>query len=161
MKALKFVVAYVLLRSAADLADHWIQTDHQAKNKGWHNGDVEHRKSTGMVEATTVIEHTSAEGRKACAAHVASYVGTQAAALVVGSKVTGIKFNTKYIVAALAVSGVTHYVADRRAPLRKVAEATGKGNFVRMTDFGMNGAYCLDQAWHHTFETIAAVVASA
>ncbi|MEU8511618.1 hypothetical protein AB0C76_08535 [Kitasatospora sp. NPDC048722] len=63
--------------------------------------------------------------------------------------------------AALALSAVTHYIADRREPLRRLADATGKGRFVRLADHGMNGAYALDQAWHHAAETVAALIASA
>jgi len=127
---------YAALRTAADLADHWIQTDRQARVKGTNGGD----------------------GRKACAAHVASYTATQAVALMAASRASGIRLNGRALTAALALSAVTHYVADRRTPLKRLADLTGKGVFVRLADHGMNGAYCLDQAWHHTFEAVAAVV---
>jgi hypothetical protein len=133
------------MRAAADVADHWVQSEHQAGNKHWRDSDA---------------GHTSAEGRKACAAHVASYVGTQAVALVVGSKVLGVNLSARSLVTALTISGVTHYVADRRFPLVKVADIARKQVFVRVTENGMNGRYCLDQAWHHAFETVAAVAST-
>ena len=144
-RAARFAVSYALLRAAADVADHWIQTDHQAANKGQHD------HNDGQ---------SSAAGRRACAAHVATYTATQAGALLAGSHVLGVRLRPGPVVAALALSAVTHYVADRREPLRRLADATGKSRFVRLADHGMNGAYCLDQAWHHAFETAAAVIAS-
>ncbi|WP_371480553.1 hypothetical protein [Kitasatospora sp. NBC_00315] len=145
-RAARFAASYALFRAAADVADHWIQSDHQATVKG------QHYHTDGQ---------SSAAGRRACAAHVAAYTATQAGALLLGSHVLGIRLKPGPVVAALAVSAVTHYVADRREPLRRLADATGKSAFVRLADHGMNGAYCLDQAWHHAFETAAAVIASA
>ncbi|MET9612958.1 hypothetical protein [Kitasatospora indigofera] len=144
-RAARFAAAYALLRAAADVADHWIQSDHQARVKGQHD------HNDGQ---------SSAAGRRACAAHVATYTATQGAALLLGSRVLGVRLRPGPVVAALALSAVTHYVADRREPLRRLADATGKANFVRLADHGLNGAYALDQAWHHAFETAAAVIAS-
>ncbi|WP_035800539.1 hypothetical protein [Kitasatospora mediocidica] len=145
-RAARFAAAYALLRAAADVADHWIQSDHQARVKGQHD----HTEG-----------QSSAAGRRACAAHVATYTATQAAALLGGTALLGIRLRPGPVAAALMLSAVTHYVADRRDPLRKLADATGKANFVRLTDHGMNGAYALDQAWHHAFETAAVLIASA
>ncbi|WP_457029245.1 hypothetical protein [Kitasatospora sp. P5_F3] len=146
VRAARFAAAYALLRAAGDLADHWVQTDHQASNKGQHD------HNDGQ---------SCAAGRRACAAHVATYTATQTAALLIGSRVLGVRLRPGPVAVALALSAVTHYAADRREPLRRLADATGKANFVRLTDFGMNGAYALDQAFHHTFETAAALIASA
>ncbi|MFJ6617417.1 hypothetical protein ACIQOW_07540 [Kitasatospora sp. NPDC091335] len=158
VRAARFAAAYALLRAAADVADHWIQTDHQARIKGaTDRPPVVDTDETGWVTAV----HRAADGRLACAAHVASYTATQAAALLAGSRLLGVRLRPGPVAAALALSAVTHYVADRREPLRRLADATGKSNFVRLTDHGMNGAYALDQAWHHAFETVAAIVASA
>ncbi|GAA2810067.1 hypothetical protein GCM10010441_38380 [Kitasatospora paracochleata] len=145
-RAARFAAAYALLRSAADVADHWVQTDHQARTKGQHD----HHEG-----------QSSAAGRRACAAHVATYTATQAAALIAGPRLLGVRLRPGPVAAALALSAVTHYVADRREPLRRLADATGSGPFYRLTDFGMNGAYALDQAFHHAFETCAALIASA
>src|SRR5256885_16927252 len=65
----------------------------------------------------------------------------------------------------LAVSAVTHYIADRRTPLLRLAEAmqpvTGKADFYRLgapregrddnPSLG-TGAYALDQSWHYRSE---------
>ncbi|MEU9132825.1 hypothetical protein AB0D08_32760 [Kitasatospora sp. NPDC048540] len=145
-RAARFAAAYALLRAAADVADHWIQTDHQAATKGQHDHNP---------------GQSSAAGRRACTAHVATYTATQATALLLGTRVLGVRLRPGPIAAALTVSAVTHYIADRREPLRRLADATGSRAFVRLADHGMNGAYCLDQAWHHAFETAAALIASA
>lgn len=146
--AARFAASYALLRAAADVADHWVQSDHQAANKGWHDGDQDKDGHT----------HTSAEGRAACLAHIASYTATQGAALLIGSKVLGMRLRPGRAAAALAVSAATHYIADRRQPLKDLAGATGKSKFYGLADFGMNGAYALDQAWHHGWETAAALL---
>lgn len=159
--AAQVALNYAALRAAADLADHWIQTDHQARCKGWHDGDqvlIEARP--GDLEPDVVRVRGNRPGQKACAAHVASYVATQGVALILASAVSGRRLSFGGLTAGLALSGATHYIADRRRPLRWVAERTGKAKFVGLADHGMNGAYLLDQAWHHTFETIAAVVAA-
>ncbi|MFD9692325.1 hypothetical protein ACFWXO_41930 [Kitasatospora sp. NPDC059088] len=143
--AVRFAASYALLRAAADVADHWIQTDHQATTKGQHDNDGQ----------------SSAAGRRACAAHVATYTATQAVVLLAGTRLLDVRLRPASVAAALALSAVTHYIADRREPLRRLADATGKARFVRLADHGMNGAYCLDQAWHHAAETVAAVIASA
>ncbi|MFF0389361.1 hypothetical protein ACFYS8_11785 [Kitasatospora sp. NPDC004615] len=145
-RAARFAASYALLRAAADVADHWVQTDHQAGTKGQHdhNGG-----------------QSSAAGRAACAAHVATYTATQALVLLAGSRLLGFRLRPGRVAVALALSAVTHYVADRREPLRRLADATGSGPFYRLTDHGMNGAYALDQAFHHAFETAAALIVSA
>ncbi|MFI8083803.1 hypothetical protein ACIF6L_23730 [Kitasatospora sp. NPDC086009] len=145
-RAARFAASYALIRAAADVADHWIQTDHQATTKGQHD------HNDGQ---------SSAVGRRACAAHVAAYTAAQGAVLLAGTRLLGIRLRPIPVAAALALSAVTHYVADRREPLRTLADATGKSRFVRLADHGMNGAYALDQAWHHAFETCAALIATA
>lgn len=135
---------YALTRAASDVADHWVQSDHQAAHKG----------KPGW------------EGRRNCAAHVLTYVGTQALVVGVGARILGIRITPGRAAAALAVSAVTHYIADRRTPLRKAADAVARlqgapeSAFVRLADHGMSGAYALDGAWHHAAELIAVTVAT-
>ncbi|MBC9730983.1 hypothetical protein [Streptomyces sp. TRM68367] len=45
-RATRFAAAYALLRMAADLGDHWIQSDHQAVTKGQHD-ENEGQSTTG------------------------------------------------------------------------------------------------------------------
>ncbi|MEU1674831.1 transcriptional regulator [Streptomyces roseifaciens] len=131
-----YPAVYALFRAAADLGDHWVQSDHQARHKAL----------------------PGAEGHRALAGHVASYVATQAAALVIGNRLLGLGLRPRHMAAALAFSGATHYFLDRRWPVRRMAEITGKGGFY---DLGgpLGGAYALDQAGHHLAEAVAAYLA--
>ncbi|MFF2074624.1 transcriptional regulator [Kitasatospora sp. NPDC058162] len=162
VRAARFAASYALLRAAGDVADHFVQTCHQAATKGHHDHNP---------------GQSSAAGRRACAAHVATYTATQAAVLLAGTRLLGVRLRPAPVTAALALSAVTHYVADRREPLRRLADAVGIGDFYALGTPGHpaypttrngkyaptlgTGAYALDQAWHHAFETIAALIASA
>lgn len=131
-----YAAAYALLRTAADVADHWVQTHDQACDKA----------KPGI------------KGHRALAGHVASYVATQGVALVVGNRVLGLGLKGRNIATALALSGATHYFIDRRWPVRKAAKSLKKTNF---HDLGgpLGGAYLLDQSAHHLVEAIAAYLA--
>jgi len=65
------------------------------------------------------------------------------------------------------VSAVTHYVADRRTPLRWLAEHTGSRGFWTMgaprpghddNPQLYTGAYSLDQSWHYLWLLVAALI---
>lgn len=133
---------FAALFAAHMVADHWVQTSAQARDKslpGW-------------------------PGRLACLAHVATYLITQALAL--GALVAlGANLHPAWTLAGLAVSGVTHYVADRRVPLRRLAEMVGRGEFwvVGTPAAGQapclgTGAYALDQSWHIGWIFVSALV---
>lgn len=151
--------AYAAFRAAAHVADHIFQTGHQAA----------HKADPGL------------SGHRAMAGHVASYVGTQAVALVAAQLATGARLRPGRLAAALAVSGATHWFIDRRWPVRKMSEALGKTGCKRDglcaepehapdgsdCDGGfhalggpLGGAYIMDQALHHACEAVAAAVAA-
>lgn len=44
--------------------------------------------------------------------------------------------------------------------LEKIATKTGNASFYKLADFGMNGAFHLDNSWHHGWETVAALIAT-
>lgn len=136
-QAARFAATYALMRAAADLADHWIQSDFQARHKA----------------------APSPAGHRTLAGHIATYVGTQAAALYAGNRLLGLGLKPSRMAAALAISGATHYLIDRRWPVKRLAEATGKSSFYELGG-PLGGAYRLDQAAHHAAETIAAAVAA-
>lgn len=155
-----FATAYALLRVAADYADHWGQSDRDAQTKGATDTAPVVYEDEKTGEKTTV---GTRGGRRACASHVLQYTATQGLVLVAGSRALGIRLHPAAVAGALAVSGLTHYAADRRVPgglLHRLAKASGKERFYKLADFGMNGAYCLDQAYHHSFETLAALIAT-
>ncbi|MFI9365985.1 hypothetical protein ACIG5E_33780 [Kitasatospora sp. NPDC053057] len=152
-RAARFAAAYALLRAGADVGDHLVQSDHCARTKG--------ATDAAPVTGDDGTVHGTAAGRRACAIHCLTYSATQAAALVLGARALGLRLHPGQVAAALAISGLTHYAIDRRVPgglLQRFADAIGKGNFYRLADHGMNGAYCMDGAVHHAFETVAAAV---
>ncbi|MFF2123455.1 hypothetical protein ACFVXH_39625 [Kitasatospora sp. NPDC058184] len=152
-RAARFAAAYALLRAGADAGDHLVQSDHCARTKG--------ATDDSPVTGDDGTIHGTAAGRRACALHCLTYTATQAAALLLGARALGLRLRPGQVAAALAVSGLTHYAIDRRVPgglLQRFADATGKGDFYRLADHGMNGAYCMDGAVHHACETIAAAV---
>ncbi|MCY0961481.1 hypothetical protein [Streptomyces sp. H27-H5] len=160
-RAATFAAVLGLARAAAALGDHWIQTDYCAQVKRATDA-APVRYEDEKTEATT--EHGTADGRRACAWHCLTYSSTQALAVTAGARVLGIRLHPAAALAGLAISGLTHYAADRRVPgglLQAIAERTGKGRFYALASHGLNGAYLLDASYHHACETVAALVATA
>jgi hypothetical protein len=91
----EFAAIAIALYVGHHVGDYWVQTDHQAKHKGL----------------------PGAEGRWACVMHVASYIITQAVMMwIVRAVVIPNDQEPSYLggMAGLLISGVTHYLADRR-----------------------------------------------
>ena len=127
---------FAALYAAHQVADHWVQTEQQAATKG----------------------QPGWPGRVACLTHCATYTATAFAALAALYWATGTTGPAWRLGAGLAGSAVTHYIADRRTPLRRIADAVGRGGFYRVAGNGINGAYLLDQSWHVGWLFIAALV---
>ena len=117
-------------------ADYWVQTSHQAAHKG----------SPGWA------------GRWACAKHVATYTATLAVPQAGVAWWQGQAQRPRRVAAGLAVSAVTHYWADRRTTLARLAERFGLGGFYRAGTGLASGAAHLDQAWHWVWLGVAALV---
>ncbi|MGC4891102.1 DUF3307 domain-containing protein [Micromonospora sp. DT227] len=135
MGAADFTAVFAALYAGHQVADHWIQTQHQADHKGL----------PGWV------------GRWNCVKHVVTYGATQLAALALVAAVAGLPLNPWTLTAGMAVNLASHYIADRRTPLFRLALATGSARFWRLgaprPDRDDNpslgtGAYALDQSWH-------------
>ncbi len=143
--AVTFAVVLPALLVAHNVADHWIQTDHQASAKG----------GSGWA------------GRLACARHVATY--TAATAFTVGLLMALhlVEVSVAGFVAGQLVSAVTHYWADRRTTLAKLAAALGSAAFHQLgkprpgrddnPSLG-TGAYALDQSWHWLWLLVASLL---
>ncbi|GAA4453049.1 DUF3307 domain-containing protein [Phytohabitans houttuyneae] len=130
-----FGAVFAALYAAHQVADHWIQTQWQADTKG----------KTGWL------------ANLACAAHVATYTLTGVFALFALAAATGWRPDPWHLVIGMSISAVTHYIADRRTPLFRLACALGSGRFWTLgaprPDRDDNpslgtGAYALDQSWH-------------
>ncbi|MGW4467451.1 DUF3307 domain-containing protein [Micromonospora sp. NPDC004704] len=136
---------FAALYAAHMVADHWVQTDWQACTKGLPGWS----------------------GRIACIAHVTGYTLTSIVALALLGAVTGWVPNGYALLVGLLVSAVTHYIADRRTPLRRLAVLVGA---VKFHDLGRprpgrddnpslgTGAYALDQSWHIGWLYVAALI---
>ncbi|MFE9360328.1 hypothetical protein ACFYPB_40525 [Streptomyces olivaceoviridis] len=159
--AATFAALLGLTRTGSKLGDFWIQSDFCARVKGASDEAPVTYEDPCTSEKTT---HGTADGRKACLHHCLTYTATQAIVAGLGARVLGIRVHPGAAAAALALSFGTHYIADRRVPgkgvLERLAIKTGKGSFYKLADFGMNGAFHLDSAWHHGWETIAALIAT-
>ncbi|KXK58522.1 hypothetical protein AWW66_29260 [Micromonospora rosaria] len=131
-----FAAVFATLYAAHQVGDHWIQSQHQATCKG----------APGW------------SGRIACIAHVVTYTATAAAALTVVGVLLGLSLPVGQTVAGLLVSAVSHYVIDRRVPLRRLADWLGKDP--TWLERG-GGLYALDQSAHVGFLFAAALVVAA
>lgn len=118
-----FAVVSPALFGAHYIADYWLQTQRQADMKG----------TPGWA------------GRIACASHVTVYTITSLVALYAAASASDLQLHWPAVAAGLAVSAVTHYIADRRTPLRWLADRMGKSS-EWMDNHG--GLAHLDQAWH-------------
>ncbi|ASO21540.1 hypothetical protein FHR81_003183 [Actinoalloteichus hoggarensis] len=134
-RAAVFAATFAVLFAAHQVADYWVQTDDQARNKG----------------------EPGSSGRRACAGHVASYTAVTAGALEIANAVLGLRVPVAGRVAVQAVSAATHYAADRREHglMMQFARRCGKGAYL---DNG--GAAPMDQAWHIASLAVAAGVAA-
>jgi len=146
--AATFAAVFVALYVAHQVADHWIQTQHQAV----------HKAAPGWL------------GRRACAGHVAAYTATALVALLALPLCLGLALDPARVVAGLLVSAVTHYAADRRTPLRRLAELLGNGGYLAAATVvrkphgeaehtGPGTAlFELDQSFHYLFLFAAALI---
>lgn len=108
-----FAASFAALYVGHHVGDYWVQTDHDAKHKG----------DAGAV------------GRIACTLHVLSYLATQGFMLLIVTLLAGIEGPAWPLLLGLAVSGVTHYAADRREHglmFRLARLLPGKAAFLRL-----------------------------
>jgi hypothetical protein len=145
MTAATYASVLGTLLVAHQLADHWVQTSHQAG----------HKHLPGRV------------GRWNCFKHVATYTAVTAAAVALTAVLLGLPITPAGFVLGQATSAVTHYWADRRTTLARLANAAGLGGFYRLgapregrddnPSLG-TGAYALDQSWHWAWLGVAAMI---
>jgi hypothetical protein len=104
-----FAALHAVFSDVHPAGDQIVQTGHQANHKGL----------PGWV------------GRRACAGHVATYTATQYAAAAAVCKALGWRVPwTALAVGHIGVNATTHYLLDRRAPLRKLMSKLGKASYM-------------------------------
>ncbi|WP_275293209.1 hypothetical protein [Amycolatopsis sp. La24] len=103
-----FAVLQATFADVHPVCDQWLQSSADAVGKG----------------------QPGREGARHCARHVASYSAGQVAAAVAVTRVLGFRVPLGALLAGTAVNAVTHYVIDRREPLKKAARAAGLGGYL-------------------------------
>jgi hypothetical protein len=179
--ALTFVLIGWVLERAHDLADHWFQPSWAANNKGlqgdekWKGCLHGDKRELPRWVGRLVVEHKLSNkwvGRLACAAHVAYYTFFTALAVWAVWYGFGLPITWTGFILGQVISAGTHYWADRRFTLKRLAERVGLGKFYALgaprkddegNDLGDNpslgtGSYALDQSFHKTCIMVAALV---
>lgn len=143
---------YAALAAAHQIGDYWLQTEGQASCKGL----------------------PGARGWVACATHVATLTATKGAALAALGVVTGWAPDPGWAVLGLGLDAAAHAWADRRWTLHRLARAAERAGVTGKTAFWAHagaprpgrddnpclgtGAHALDQAFHHAWLFVAALV---
>jgi hypothetical protein len=146
-----FAAVFIALFAGHSVADHWVQTSCQAIHKG----------------------ERSRAGQLACLRHVATLSATKWLLVLVAVVPFHVKLNWWQVAVGLLLDAVSHYWADRRFTLEKLARRNwvNKGEFYDQGTDLVNaegktrphigtGRYALDQSWHHLWLFIGAWVAT-
>jgi hypothetical protein len=148
-RAVIVAVVFVALYGGHMLGDYWIQTEQQANCKSLDPKKGEPKES---------VDRPDAVGN--CLLHALSYTATQVAAVALAVWWLDLPVRIIWVGLAFAISGISHFVIDLRAPLRIAAGWFGKTNFWHTTDGGFNGAHLMDQAAHTAIIAFCAFVAA-
>ncbi|MFD8597705.1 hypothetical protein ACFV1L_22145 [Kitasatospora sp. NPDC059646] len=151
-RAALFALVLGLMRAGANVGDHIVQASRDAVVKG-------------ATDAAPVTyrgrKYGTRGGRAAALRHSVTYTATQAAVIAAGARALGVRLPVGRLLAALVVTGGSHYLIDRREPLRRFCEAIGKSEFYNLNSNGINGSYLTDQAAHDMIETLACLLVAA
>ncbi|MEU5108197.1 hypothetical protein AB0H07_39070 [Streptomyces sp. NPDC021354] len=142
-RAARFASVLVIADHTHTWADYWGQRDADAQAKGL----------------------PGAEGRAACARHVANHTAHLGVALLAANRLLDLNIRPKRLAAGLAIAAVTHYIADRSGGhwkdaepstyLVRLAHRLGKQGWIQNDPTA--GPH-LDQAWHRAWHLIAAAI---
>ncbi|MEJ8654925.1 transcriptional regulator [Streptomyces sp. MS1.AVA.3] len=147
-----FAAVFIALYIAHSVGDHWVQSSCQAATKG--------------LPGWT--------GRAACARHILSLTATKAVVLAPVALLLDLPLTMAGLLLGLGLDAASHYWADRRTTLARLAQTCGKAEFYSLgtpshpahpaTAEGTyaptlgTGAYALDQSFHHLFLGVAALL---
>ncbi len=153
--ASSFAAAFVALYIAHTVGDHWVQSPGQNASKG----------EPGWT------------GRLACGRHVLGLTLTKTVVLVPVVLVLGLPMSALGLVVGLGLDAASHYWADRRTTLARLARTCGKAELYSLgtaahpdgpaTAEGEpaailgTGSYALDQSWHMLWLGVAALIIAA
>lgn len=143
-----FGCVFALLSVGHHVGDHWVQRGIDACRK----------------------QLPGRQGALHCGVHVATVTATKAAILIPGVLLLGLPVSWAGVFLALIADAGSHYLVDRGAPLRAMATAAGKAEYIERvtvvrTPGGAaeatgpgTGAFELDQSWHRLWVLIAALI---
>lgn len=150
-----FGAVFIALYVAHSVGDHWVQSSCQAAHKGM----------PGWA------------GRLACGRHVLGLTLTKGVVLAPVVLVLNLPVTTLGLILGLGLDAASHYWADRRTTLARLADRCRKSEFYALgtpahpahpvTADGSpaatlgTGAYALDQSWHMLWLGIAALIIAA
>jgi hypothetical protein len=162
MLAATFAAVFVALYVGHSVGDHWVQSQCQADTKGQHD------ENEGQ---------SSRAGRWACTRHVIGLTATKAVLLVLVVLALDVELTAAGTLLGLGIDAGTHWWADRRTTLARLAQLCGKSVFYSLgtgahpahpvTGEGKpaaslgTGAYALDQSFHILFLFVAALLIAA
>jgi hypothetical protein len=147
MSASVFAAVFVALFVAHSVGDHWVQTHHQSLTKG----------APGWG------------GRLADTRHVATLTTTKAAVLTPVALLLHLHLSVLGLVLGLGLDAASHWWADRRSTLVRLAHALGKSQFYELGSTTVDGngerafhigtgAYALDQSFHLLWLLIGSLI---
>ncbi|WP_424892345.1 transcriptional regulator [Streptomyces sp. XH2] len=149
--AATFAAVFVTLWVAHSFGDHWVQTSTQSKAKG----------------------ETGPAGRLADTRHVLTLTLTKIFLLAIAAAVLDLRLSLAGVLLGLGLDAASHWWADRRFTLARLAEITGQREFYELGSDTLHtttagdgitgkhlgtGAYALDQSWHHLWLFITALI---
>jgi len=157
--AATFAATFAAVFVGHSVGDLWVQTPCQSALKGQRDGNP---------------GESSRVGRLACTRHVITLTLTKALLLAVVVLALDLPVTVLGVTVGLGIDAVTHWWADRRFTLARFARSVGKSEFYNLgtgahpvhpvTVEGKpaghlgTGAYALDQAFHHFWLLVAALL---
>jgi hypothetical protein len=155
--------------------DQIVQNSNDAKNKGLHGHYLVYADGVKVGEEagdrTGQPAMTASKLGRICAGrHVATYSAGQLSAAVGVTRALGYRVSWSGLLAGTVINAATHYVIDRREPLKKFLRSNliGKGGYLdhatvqrreRVVDEGGPGTALMecDQAAHRLISVVASL----
>lgn len=120
-----------------DVMDQWGQSSAQALHKGRYGqhrvyrDNVHVARDPARARAGEATMTATQLGQRAATGHVAAYSAGQVAGALAVTRLLGYRLPLRALAAGAALNAATHWIIDRRRPLRTLARAAGKGGYLQ------------------------------